>query len=246
MKTVQRFAANLRSHFDQRHLADRVGLDQYDPPPLSGLQAMITPQECAALSCFAERSWSNGAANDGLIIDAGCFIGASTVALAQGLERSPLTERDREGRIVSYDLFFASPAIIEKALPNAGIPVGGSFESLFRENIRPYARYINVKPGDIRKATQLSRPITVLFVDILWSTEAVVHFAKTFYPMLDRRRSVLIHQDFVYPYLPWLILSMGMLADRLSVARIFHILPWYLTSSDQFDRSTSTILGTYH
>ncbi len=114
LETVQRFAANLRSHFDRRHLADRVGLDQYDPPPLSGLQAMITPQECAALSCFAERSWLNGAAQDGLIIDAGCFIGASTLALAQGLERSPLTERDREGRILSYDLFFASPAIIEK------------------------------------------------------------------------------------------------------------------------------------
>ncbi len=37
--------------------------------------------------------------------------------------------------------------------------------------------------------------------------------------MLDPRRSVLIHQDFVYPYLPWLILSMGMLADKVSVAR---------------------------
>ncbi len=216
---LQRLAAGLRSRLNPPHLAESVRLDEYDPPPLSGLQFMITPQECAALSCFAERSWSNGAARDGLIIDAGCFVGASTVALAQGLERSPLSEESREKRIVSYDLFYASPAIVKYALPNAGVPVGGSFEPLFRRNIQRYARYIDVQPGDILKATPLSRPITILFVDILWSTEATLHFAKTFYPMLERRRSVLIHQDFVYPYCPWLTLSMGMLMDRFSVCR---------------------------
>ncbi len=203
----------------RRHLADRVALDDYDPPPLSGLQFMITPQECAALSCFAERAWSNGAAWNGLIIDAGCFVGASTVAFAQGLERSRLSEKARERRIISYDLFYASQRIIDRALPNAGLSEGDSFEPIFRNNIRPYARYIDVRSGDIIEATAPSRPVTVLFVDILWSTEAAVHFGRTFYPMLERRRSVLIHQDFVYPYLPWIVLSMGMLMDRFSISR---------------------------
>lgn len=202
-----------------RHLADRVALDNYDPPPLSGLQFMITPQECAALSCFAERAWSKGAARNGLIIDAGCFVGASTVAFAQGLERSRLSERAREKRIISYDLFYASRKIIDHALPNAGLSEGDSFEPIFRNNIRPYARYIDVRSGDIVQATAPSRPITVLFVDVLWSTEAAVHFGRTFYPMLEGRRSVLVHQDFVYPYLPWLVLSMGMLMDKFSISR---------------------------
>jgi hypothetical protein len=52
---------------------------------------MVTPSESAALACFAERGWSNGAKRDGLIIDAGCFVGASTIALGQGLRRSSLS-----------------------------------------------------------------------------------------------------------------------------------------------------------
>jgi hypothetical protein len=203
----------------RRHLADRVALDSYDPPPLSGLQFMITPQECAALSCFAERAWSNGAARDGLIIDAGCFVGASTVAFAQGIERSRLSENARAKRIISYDLFYASQNIIDQALPDSGLSEGDSFEPIFRNNIRPYAHYIDVRSGDIINATAPSRPITVLFVDVLWSAEATVHFGRTFYPMLERRRSALVHQDFVYPYLPWLILSMGMLMNKFSISR---------------------------
>lgn len=206
-------------HGWRRHLADRVALDDYKPPPLSGLQLMITPQECAALSCFAERAWSGGAARNGLIIDAGCFVGASTVAFAQGLERSQLSEKARAKRIISYDLFYASQSIIDLWLPDAGLSGGDSFEPIFQHNILPYTHYIDVRSGDIIQASAPSRPIAILFVDVLWSTDSTVHFGRTFYPMLERRRSVLIHQDFVYPYYPWVILSMGMLMNQFSISR---------------------------
>ncbi len=48
--------------------------------------------------------------------------------------------------------------------------------------------------------------------------EAAFGIAKRFYPLLRRNRSVLIHQDFVYPFYPWVIIQMGLMDRYFRVA----------------------------
>lgn len=203
---------------DSELLSQTLHPDKYAFPTSPAITGMITDEERRALACFAERIWDHGAPRNGLIIDGGSFVGASTVALADGLSRSSLPESERRGRIWSYDLFLATKAIAEHYLPGAGLKAGDSFKSIFEANISHYADYVRVHAGDIRKAKVPSEPIALLFLDILWSWDCTLFVERTFYPYLETNRSLLVHQDFVYPYYPWVILSMGLLNDHLRFA----------------------------
>ncbi|MBV9157431.1 MAG: hypothetical protein JO097_14295 [Acidobacteriaceae bacterium] len=179
---------------------------------------MITPQERFALACFAKNIWKHGVQQDALIIDGGCYIGASTVALAEGLKRSDLPESERHGRIWSYDLFRTTPAMSEHYLKGSGLKAGDSFRAIFERNVSNYADYISVQAGDIQLAPAPSKAIAVLFLDILWSWDCTVFVGRNFYPRLEADHSLLVHQDFVYPFYPWVILSVGQLTDFFAFA----------------------------
>jgi hypothetical protein len=172
---------------------------------------MITAEEQHALACFAQNIWNNGARRDGVIVDAGCYVGASTVALAEGLRHSSLPERERRARIWSYDLFRTTAGMSQNYLKGAGLRPGDSFQPFFERNLSAYADYLQVHAGDIRTAPVPRQPVCILFLDILWSWDCTNYIGQNFYPLLDPARSLLIHQDFVYPFYPWVLLSMGLL-----------------------------------
>lgn len=182
-------------------------------------RAMITRFEYAALASMAENIWHAGAPKNGAIIDAGSFIGASTLGLCEGLSRSPLVESEREGRIWSYDLFRAIPAIANKSLKGEGLKVGDSFRYLYDQTIQDYARYVRTFEGDILDAPKPDGPIAILFLDILWNWETTIQLADDFYTKLPPHRSLLVHQDFVYPYYPWIIISMGLLDQNFAFSK---------------------------
>ncbi len=86
------------------------------------------------------------------------------------------------------------------------------------------------------------QPLNVPYVDGMITYEerhALACFAKNIWDdgaprdalIVDSGRSLLIHQDFVYPFYPWVILSMGQLVDFFSFA---YTVPW---SSVVFDVS---------
>ena len=56
--------------------------DNPDDAAVPEAPGMITSDERRMLARFAERIWSAGADRRALIVDAGCFVGASTGALA--------------------------------------------------------------------------------------------------------------------------------------------------------------------
>jgi hypothetical protein len=202
-----------------RPLSTRIDLDAGQVGIADTTLGMITPWERRALSALGERIWANGARREGLIVDAGPFVGASTLALAEGLARSSLTDRERRSRIWSYDLFVATTGMEQVFFGPTGPKAGESFRPVYDANIAPFRDYVRVYEGDIRTAEPPGPPVAILFVDILWDWDATTQFSRTFYPKLDPRRSVLVHQDFNYPYYPWLILSMGTLLDYFSIGR---------------------------
>jgi hypothetical protein len=197
-----------------RLVVSALGFNAYACPGIPNVPAMITPDEQRFLACAAERMWESGAVPDGLIIDAGCFVGASTVALAAGLQRSRLPEPARRERIWSYDLFLATPVMAQRHLSECGIQAGDSFRPIFDCNVVPYRDSIRVFDGDIRASAVPDRPVALLFVDLLWSWDVTLFLQRHYYSRLEPGRSLLVHQDFVYPYYPWVILSMGLLEDE--------------------------------
>lgn len=199
-------------------LSEAIRPDKYPPWAMPYVDGMITDQERRALACFAKNIWDHGAPRNGVIVDGGCYVGSSTVALAEGLRHSSLPEPKRHGRIFSYDLFRTTAAMSEHYLKGSGLKPGDSFQAIFDKNVSPYAGYIDLHAGDIRQAAMPSRPVAILFLDILWSWDCTNFVGHNLYPQLESDRSLLIHQDFVYPFYPWVILSMGQLTTFFDFA----------------------------
>src|SRR5579884_889184 len=152
-------------------LSARIHPEKYPRVELPAVDGMITDEERRALACFAKYIWENGAPSDAVIIDGGCYIGASTVALAEGLRRSRLPEEKRRGRIWSYDLFRTTPAMSQHYLAGSGLQPGDSFRPIYEKNVAGYADYITLQAGDIRSVAAPTKPIAILFLDVLWSPD---------------------------------------------------------------------------
>lgn len=203
MRSYAVAASLFRSSFIQ------IGIRRIGFPYVDG---MITNEERAALARFAKYIWGHGARSDALIIDAGCYTGASTLALAAGLSESRVPVKERRGRIWCYDLFRTTSLMSAHYLKDSGLKPGDSFQPIFEKNVSAYSDYIMLHPGDIQQAPTPDAPIAILFVDILWSWDCANFLGRKFYTRLDPGRSLLIHQDFVFPMYPWIILGMGQLA----------------------------------
>ena len=101
-----------------------------------------------------------------MIVDAGCFLGGSTLALASGLRANPrFPAASRRDVIHAYDLFVVEPWTIGIYFPH-DMPHGMSFDLRFRENIAPLADLVAVHPGNVMKAPVIDAPIEILFIDL--------------------------------------------------------------------------------
>jgi len=88
---------------------------------------------------------------------------------------------------------------------------------------------LQVNQGDIRQIGWTGQPIEILFIDISkhWSINDVL--LTDFFPCLMPGRSVVIQQDFVFEWCPWLALTMEYLADYFEyVAFVEHNSTVYL------------------
>ena len=155
---------------------------------------------------------------EGAIGDLGCFIGSSTMSLASGLDarmtKNPvLTEKC----IHSYDLFIApdDPYTLER-LPEGHGP-GSRFRAVFDAQTKRLANWIQVHDGDLRKDPWEAGPIEILFIDICkcWSTNQSV--LQTFFPHLIAGHSIVVHQDYVRVWNPWIPVSMAALGEYFEV-----------------------------
>lgn len=181
-------------------------------PPLGDLVGMTTPEEQAFLYHFARHDY----AGDGAIVDLGCWLGSSAVPLAAGLagNRSPAA---REARIHAYDLF-RWEAWMEDSLagtPHAGtLRPGDSFQPLFEALVGAYRARLDVTAGDLtRLAWSARQPIALLFNDASKSWALANALLRNFYPHLIAGRGLVVEQDFVHFYTPWVHLLHWRLRD---------------------------------
>lgn len=176
------------------------------PPSCLDTPSMMSVPEREFLFGLASRYY----AGEGIIVDAGIFLGGSTRCFGEGILSNP--RRDEIVQkwlrpIVSYER-----AIVNPNMPNffkrhgltfSAAP-GASFESELRRNIEPVQDLVDLRIGDFMEARDTGRPVEILFLDILKSSALSLHAFRLFHSNLIPGRSVVIHQDYFFEELPWI------------------------------------------
>jgi hypothetical protein len=189
---------------------------EYEPPPEA--IGMTTRYEL----CFLESYARDLFAGAGTIVDLGCWFGATTAALARGLQANT---RSTSNRLVeAFDLFRWEPWMTNHAhrLERLGRSYddGDSFLSEVRELLRPYTDVVRLEERDLLEpGGPREVPIEFLFVDAQKSWALGQSIATSFFPSLMPGTSYVVHQDFAW-YHP----------SILSI----HLLMWYMRDHFQF------------
>lgn len=174
---------------------------------------MLAHDERRLLHWLARDVWEGW----GEIVDAGCFLGGSTAALASGLRaRTPPPEPTGPlPPMRTYDLFVADEsAIASRHLDRwSQIALGDSFRPAFEELLADLADFTSVREGDIAAEEWDGGPIEILFLDLLKTREINDAVLARFLPSLVAGRSVIVQQDYVHGLLPWIHLTMELLGD---------------------------------
>jgi hypothetical protein len=154
------------------------------------------------------------ARDNAAIVDGGCFLGGSTAALLAGLRDRP--DPWAGPPVVSYDLFRVEAYTIGKFFADdPAIRVGDSFRGRFDANVARFDVPHVVHEGDITEIGWSGDPIDVLFLDVLKSWEINDAALRDFFPSLVPGRSVIVHQDYGGPYMPWIPITVELMRDSL-------------------------------
>ena len=180
--------------------------------PLScgNVPTMLIPDELRLLHYLANECYTG----EGCIVDAGCFLGGSTVALADGLRRNLLRRGRAEEKLIhSYDRFEIEEWTMEQYFPDSA-KAGESFKPLFDRNIAQYADLVEVHAGDVRSSPWKGGPIEILFIDIAKHWTTCDWITWEFFPHLIPGKSVVVQQDYLYSqFVAWLHVTMEFYSD---------------------------------
>lgn len=164
---------------------------------------------------WAARTFYRGV---GTIVDAGALVGATTVVLAEGVkanERACSANRP----IHVYDLFtddrdgYSAQVLKGWYGDEADVEAVYDFEKHFRRNTAAYAGLLDVHKGDIIEIGYTDpRRIEILSIDVAKSAALMHGVARRFFPHLAER-SIILHQDYVFSYQPWLLIAMEMMSE---------------------------------
>ena len=190
-------------------IARLLGLPELRDAPNSiyDTVSMLSASEKRLLYILA-RDWYSGA---GAIVDAGCFLGGSTVALARGLQDRTTTPQSCV--IHSFDRFILDPFMIRHYCERDRYQEGDSFQPMYERNISEVRNLVEVHAGDVTEFHWTGGPIELLFIDIAKQWSINDHLLADFFPHLIPGVSLVIQQDYVHEWCPWLHVTMESLSD---------------------------------
>lgn len=174
---------------------------------------MLSHAECAMLHWLAREF---PLTDRGAIVDAGCFLGGSTVSFASGLSK-----RDRSAnlshRIFTYDMFIAPNEPYSLSLIKNDKNPGDSVLDIFSRVINPYSHFVFALAGDFMLAPPPVNTIDIFFLDLAKTRELNSRAISEFFPKLIPGRSILIQQDYNDHSCPWVNATMELLSDYFEV-----------------------------
>jgi tetratricopeptide (TPR) repeat protein len=151
----------------------------------------------------------------GTVVDAGSFLGKSAYFLAQGLRANSRYLPARH-RIHCFDNFLVNEdgtvRFIRDHL-NRAKAVGDSTREIFEAQVSPVRDVLEIHAGDFHAVTWPRQPIEILMVDIAKTESLLKRVVEMFFPELIPGKSLVIHQDYHHPWLPYIHVTMEYLAE---------------------------------
>jgi hypothetical protein len=176
---------------------------------IRAVPSMVSNEERALLYWLARDYWSGA----GRIIDAGCFLGGSTIALATGL-------RDRRDAALPPPIIVFDRFVVEQYALDGGffadapeLRAGDDFRPLFDRYLAGREEFLDVRGGDILQQAWSGEPIEVLFLDVLKTWEVNDAVVREFWPSMIPEQAIIVQQDYQYAGYPWIAITMELLAE---------------------------------
>lgn len=170
-----------------------------DGVPKPEIPGMVSSDEMA----FFTESAARYVGREGAIVDLGCWLGSTSIALAQGiLSHGSKTDNGNE-KVFGLDMF-----LWEEWMP-AHIPYcvyepGDSFLPEARRVVREHGGgRVELIQADLGLYQWSGGPIKILLVDAMKNEDLAIQIPRTFFPSLTPG-SLLIHQDFKHYYTSWI------------------------------------------
>ena len=185
------------------------------PPDVRAIPTMLLQSERQLLFSIARDYFRN----EGSIIDAGCFLGGSTLSLGRGLQENSLFKSaPRENVITSYDRFVIEPWTIGRYFPE-GTPLDHSFLPTFRSNVSALGDIVDVRAGDILESGgPPDGTIEILFIDVAKTMQVNDYIAEHFFPALAPGHSLVIQQDYVFSaWNGWIHVTMEYFSEHFEI-----------------------------
>ncbi len=130
----------------------------------------------------------------GVVVECGCWLGASAAAVALGLSRAGY---DRP--LYCFDRWTAVPTEVAKASAR-GIDVvdGQNLEPIFRSHVEPFYPQIETNRGKIEKATWNGAPIELFLIDAAKREPRFLKTMRIFGPSFIPGVTKIVFLDFDY------------------------------------------------
>lgn len=167
--------------------------------PRAEIPGMVSPAEMD----FFRESAARYAGKEGAIVDLGCWLGSTSIALAQGILGHGSQADNRTEKVLGFDRF-----VWEDWMP-AHIPYGIYHPG---ESFLPEARRVARDCGgdgveliqaDLALYEWKDGPIKILLVDAMKNESIATQITTSFFPNLITG-GLLIHQDFKHYYTTWI------------------------------------------
>lgn len=166
------------------------------------LLGMTSPHEQSYLEKYAQNIYSG----TGEIVDLGCWLGATTISLARGLDKNPNPSTSAK-KVHAYDLFlwegYMDAPVTGTELEGRYEP-GESFLEEFQERIKPWSDRIKIYAGDLCQIGWSGEKIELLVIDAMKSWKLANSIVSGFFPFLIVNKSYILHQDFAHFYTSWI------------------------------------------
>jgi len=176
---------------------------------------MIGPEERRCFYWLARNCLSG----EGAIVDAGAFVGASTLCFAAGAAAAGHTRLNGRPILHAYDYFAALDAYVADAISKQFRPIkqGEAYLDIFEAQTSAYAGMIEAHSGDFLRHRWNGDAIDILFIDVAKRAKLNSHAIGEFFPHLVPGRSIVVHQDYYHCWHPYIHISMEYFGDAFEL-----------------------------
>lgn len=174
----------------------------------NAIPRMVSSDEMDFFSESAARYFGK----PGAIVDLGCWLGSTSIALVRGLVGHDAEAESRNEKVFGFDMF-KWESWMPPQIPYCVYEPGESFLPEARRVVGEYGGgRVELIQADLELYEWSGGPIKILLVDAMKNEELAIQISRSFFPSLIPG-SLLIHQDFKHYYTSWIHVLQYQLRD---------------------------------